>query len=404
MDSRTVKTQTDLKFHNLSIVYDIMRSGERLTRVELAKRSGLSLSSITRIVATLSKFGMIKEETVLNPHRIGRPVLMLENCPSVCYCLCIDVAVGSCKVAIVDLAQRISAYREIKLDVGSSFEHLIDSVSDILPKLVSEARTTVDKVLCCGISVAGHVVAEDGIIANCDFYHWMNVSAKAIVEEKLGIPALVENDCKAALTAEASLLQQNCTQGSDVAYVAFNKDGVGCACMTNGVMLRGSRNAAGELGHVSAQMIDNIAQGEHIGYFESQISQNAVIQQAKKIDPELNTMDAITNALESDDARLVPLMDKLGLYIAIAVNLINCMYNPDTIILNGALIFSNGRYLEAMQRMLDQTIFHEIQPELDIYLSKLGGNASLYGIAAIAIEYAVLAMMQNISLIDNAKN
>ena len=54
--------------------------------------------------------------------------------------------------------------------------------------------------------------------------------------------------------------------------------------------------------------------------------------------------------------------------------------------------------------MLDQTIFHEIQPELDIYLSKLGGNASLYGIAAIAIEYAVLAMMQNISLIDNAKN
>ena len=131
MDSRTVKTQTDLKFHNLSIVYDIMRSGERLTRVELAKRSGLSLSSITRIVATLSKFGMIKEETVLNPHRIGRPVLMLENCPSVCYCLCIDVAVGSCKVAIVDLAQRISAYREIKLDVGSSFEHLIDSVSDI---------------------------------------------------------------------------------------------------------------------------------------------------------------------------------------------------------------------------------------------------------------------------------
>lgn len=115
-------------------------------------------------------------------------------------------------------------------------------------------------------------------------------------------------------------------------------------------------------------------------------------------------MDAITNALESDDARLVPLMDKLGLYIAIAVNLINCMYNPDTIILNGALIFSNGRYLEAMQRMLDQTIFHEIQPELDIYLSKLGGNASLYGIAAIAIEYAVLAMMQNISLIDNAKN
>ena len=46
------KSQADLKFHNLKLVFDLVKQEGPISRASLAKRTGLSPTSMTRIRST----------------------------------------------------------------------------------------------------------------------------------------------------------------------------------------------------------------------------------------------------------------------------------------------------------------------------------------------------------------
>ena len=63
------KSQADLKFHNLKLVFDLVKQEGPISRASLAKRTGLSPTSMTRIVNVLKRIGLISEHSVA---RAGR--------------------------------------------------------------------------------------------------------------------------------------------------------------------------------------------------------------------------------------------------------------------------------------------------------------------------------------------
>lgn len=88
------------------------------------------------------------------------------------------------------------------------------------------------------------------------------------------------------------------------------------------------------------------------------------------------------------------MLQEVGEYIAIAISDISCAYNPDTIVLGGNLIAScTGCYHTVMQ-FVKKRLTRSVQPNLAVRLTKMGSNASLYGMSCIAVEQAIQRLLQ----------
>ena len=94
-------------------------------------------------------------------------------------------------------------------------------------------------------------------------------------------------------------------------------------------------------------------------------------------------------------------MNKVRKYIAVAINHISCAYNPNVIIVNGSLIRKCPDLFAKALIDLDKYMFKPIQYSVNIEYSKLGANASLFGIGEIACDKVFdLLVFKNKNTID----
>lgn len=398
MDSKKPRSQADLKYHNLQLVFDLLKREGPMSRAALAKRTGLSATSMTRIVNELQRIGLITEHAIAaTPGMSGRPGTLLEVRADAAYCLCVDTMPNLNKVTLVNLAARNVAYRELFIAAGASFQRMAEALKGMLPELCRDAGVSFKQVACCGVSVSGHVLANGRISASSQL-QWADVDGVGILERVLGMPAYVENDCKAALLGEQYLLSCAGENTENIAYLKLGWAGVGSAAIVDGRLLRGSRNAAGEIGRFNAQLEGMHAEKcEYKGSLECTISESAVISRAKSIDPAYGSLSSINEGLRAGDARLRAMFEEVCEYIAIAVSDISCAYNPDTIILSGNLLASCIGCYETVMQFVQKRLTRSIQPNLTVRLTKMGSNAGLYGISCIVVEETVKRMLMKFS-------
>lgn len=392
------KSQADLKYHNLKLIFDLVKREGPLSRAALAKRTGLSATSMTRIVNELQGIGLIAEHSIASAGTSGRPSTLLEIRASAAYCLCMDATPNVSKVSLVDLSAKNVAYRELIMAERTTFRKMAETLREILPELCRDAGVPVEKVACCGISISGHVL-ETGVISGSSQMCWADIDGDAILEEVLGMPAFVENDCKAALLGEQYLLSCAGESTENIAYLKLGWAGVGSAAIVDGRLLRGSRNAAGEIGLLNAGLEGlRTEKCEYRGSFERTISESAVIERAKEIDPAYGSLASINAGLKAGDPKLHALLLEVSEYIAIAISDISFAYNPDTIALWGNLFAGCAAFYPTVMQFVEKRLVRSVQPNLTVRLTKMGSNASLYGISCIVVEQTIQRILQKMDM------
>ena len=335
------RSQADLKYHNLKLIFDLVKREGPVSRASLAKRTGLSATSMTRIVNELLKIGVIAEHSIASVGTSGRPSTLLEIRSGAAYCLCMDAMPNMSKVTLVDLAARNVAYRELYMAEGAPFCQTAEELRKMLPELCRDAGVSPECVACCGISISGHVL-ETGRISASSQLQWADVDGVGILESTLDMPAFVENDCKAALLGEQHLLSCAGESTENIAYLKLGWAGVGSAA----------------------------------------------------IDSAYGSLASINEGLKAGDARLQAMLQEVGEYIAIAISDISCAYNPDTIVLGGNLIASCTGCYQTVMQFVKKRLTRSVQPNLAVRLTKMGSNASLYGMSCIAVEQAIQRLLQ----------
>ena len=70
------------------LIFDLVKREGPVSRAALAKRTGLSATSMTRIVNELLKIGVIAEHSIASVGTSGRPSTLLEIRSGAAYCLC----------------------------------------------------------------------------------------------------------------------------------------------------------------------------------------------------------------------------------------------------------------------------------------------------------------------------
>lgn len=256
--------------------------------------------------------------------------------------LCIDFGGTEIKLALVDGA-RVAASDRIPVR-GDATD--LASAVDAARALRAGTPTAL------GIAVPGVVDPATGRMlhanAKYDFLNDFDLRSWAVTE--LNLPAIVENDARAALVGETAT---GSAAGARDAVLVTLGTGIGTAAMMDGMPLRGHSGHAGILGgHVTTDITGPTCPCGNVGCAEALASSWALSQ----AHPDRAVRDLFTSDAHAD------MRDSfLHVWGATVVTLIH-MYDPSVVILSGGILRAGVAVSEPIERHVREHLWPSITP------------------------------------------
>jgi glucokinase len=183
----------------------------------------------------------------------GRPAEKVGLNGRAGWILAVEMGALKTTCAVVDLAGVILARRRVQLPVAQAPEGYLRSLSELLDELTREAEAasgyTVPRTNCvAAIALPARIDSQTRTpLRPTIMPTWDGFPVGAAMEEALGCPALLENDCSVRALGEAGHL------GSDSLPLISIQVGTGVGAGivdSSGLIIRGANGAAGDVGHI----------------------------------------------------------------------------------------------------------------------------------------------------------
>ncbi|MET9349986.1 ROK family transcriptional regulator [Streptomyces termitum] len=218
-----------------------------LSRVELARRTGLSSTAVTKAARPLIDDGYLYE---LPPERTapgaGRPVNPLAVAPDREYFVGLKISSDQVFGAVCDLRAGIRATAARPLDDCTPGAAAALS-AEVVDELLAADPAFRPRTRHLGVAVNGDVDRDGGRLRHSGLLGWRDVPLAELLTAATGLAVTVENDVRALTVAEHWF-----GEGIGTEYFALVTigAGIGSALVVNGQLLRGAYGVAGEVGHV----------------------------------------------------------------------------------------------------------------------------------------------------------
>ncbi|MEV4315181.1 ROK family transcriptional regulator [Actinocrispum sp. NPDC049592] len=236
-----------LRGYNDAVILGLVRSGESLTRVELAERSGLTPQAVSKIVARLTDAGVLESAGTRNVG-VGKPRTLLRLVPEGGLAFGVHVERDELRVVLVDLAGTVLDRVITPLSAGFGPSTLIDELARVIAAMRAVAM---DRLLGVGIGIVGPLDHRAGVVHDATgLPGWHDVPLRDLATKRLGVPVRVDKDTNVAVLAESW------RRGPDFRHAAviFAGTGLGAGLLLDGRVHRGARSGAGEFGHTTIQL------------------------------------------------------------------------------------------------------------------------------------------------------
>jgi predicted NBD/HSP70 family sugar kinase len=182
-----------------SVAIEVLVGGP-LSRTELARRLDLSQGSLTRLTKPLIESGLLIEVAEAGAPaeaRQGRPsqplAVVAESRSFIGFKITEDMVYG----VVTTLRSDIVARYDRPLTTHDPAE-----VADLLAEMTDELARAHPRLAGIGIGVGG-LVEDRAVVGESPFLQWRDVPLAGLVEERTGLPVVVENDVAALVEAEA---------------------------------------------------------------------------------------------------------------------------------------------------------------------------------------------------------
>lgn len=259
---------------------------------------------------------------------------------------------------------------------------------------VNEYRKTADDARLKAVSVVvpGTVKAEEGTVVKAPNLPCLDgFRLAAALTNKLGVPAILENDANAAAVGE---LWQGAAQGCRTIICVTLGTGVGGGIILDGELWRGVDGAAAEIGHMCVDPFGGVACtcGSR-GCLEVFASATAIVRMTREASPRHPdsllqgsanlTAQAIFEAGLKGDELALEIFRRMGVYLGIGLaNLINIL-NPEMIVIAGGVVNGWDLFEKHMRQEVEERAFPLVR--VKIVRAKCGDDAGLLGAARLAI-------------------
>ncbi|MDX3001760.1 ROK family transcriptional regulator [Kribbella solani] len=352
---------------NSSLLLAELRGG-LLSRTELAKRTGLSLPTVSEIVAELLRRGVVEErETALSGG--GRKPVLLALKADAGFVIGIKVTETRVIGVRTDLNAGIVARATAAVPADD-----VPTVVRVITRLVRGLRPKSAPLYGVGVGLAGVVDRASGVVRHATYADWRDVDLAGLLADKLGVPVVVDNDVNTLVANEQWF---GAGRGvSDMAVVSIGR-GIGLGMVLDGRLYRGAGGGAGEFGHLKVADGPDCACGGS-GCLEAVIGGPAILARTGQ-----RTLDDAAALARAGDAGARAVFDEVGRTLGTAVgNLVNLL-NPKLIVLAGEGTRAGELIRPGFDEMLRSSVFDGLQRDLEIVVDEWDDEAWARGAAGL---------------------
>lgn len=304
-----------------------------LSRVELARRTGLSSTAVTKAARPLIDDGYLHE---LPPERTapgaGRPVNPLAVTAEREFFVGVKISGDTLYGTVCDLRARTRASAHRPLgdrdpdSVCALLADLVDELLDTEPEFRSRTRHL-------GIAVSGDVDRDAGRVRYSGLSGWRDVPLAEMASRATGLVVTVENDVKAITVAEHWF-----GEGIGTEYFALVTigAGIGSGLVVNGQLLAGAYGVAGEVGHISIDPAGPLCHCGQVGCVEATASTDAILAAVRGATgrSELD-FDGAVQLARGEDPAARDAFARAGHAIGVGIASLVSLFGPERVVVTG---------------------------------------------------------------------
>ena len=373
-----------------SIIAYMAVNGES-TLAELTKELRISVPTITKLVQELAEEGIVSDLGKVETPGGRRPnVYGLTN--TTIYFAGINVGRDRMTYVITDLQNNI-----IQEVVDDTFEltdrsQCLERICSNIEHFINTCGIEKSKILGVGVCIVGRVNTQQG--RSYKYFTNVEESLRDIIESRIGIRVLVENDTRSRCYAEYTTGRSN--NEKDVIYLHLGL-GIAIGIVVDGKLYYGKSGFAGEFGHIPLFDNEKICFCGKKGCLETEISGIAIEEKmAELVKNGANTIlrpkyernepihiNDIIAAARNDDNLSIELIEEAGEKAGKAVAFLINIFNPETIIVGGTLAAAGDYIMLPLKSATNKYSLSLVYKDTKFRLSKMSDNAPAWGVAML---------------------
>ncbi len=292
----------------------------------------------------------------------------------------IDVGGTGLKGSVIDRRGNVFTKEQRPTRRERGPQAVIESILDFADDLAKESRdpSGANRVAAVGVAVPGLIDEENGIALMSVNLEWKDVPLRRLLQERLGVPAVVGHDVRTASVAEQLL---GAARGSkDFLFLTLGT-GIGAAVVLHGAVYVGAHDIGGEFGHMVVQPGGPLCGCGRRGCVETLASASAVVRRYRALTQapaDISTRDVAERVQAGDPvARQVwrEAIEALSMGIANYIALLD----PERVVIGGGMADAGQMLFEPLIAQLAREV--TLQPVPPVLPAALGNDAGYLGAA-----------------------
>lgn len=378
-------------------VFDLIRRGQVRTRSDVAQVTGLSRTAVTARLTALLESGLVVEADVESSTG-GRPPTLLAFNAAAGAVFAVAIGRSRTQLAVCDLSGTVLAASEADHPDGIGPDELFKRVRSDLRKLLRLAGVPIERVRGVGLSLPGIVDTATATCVEAPVMRgWDGVALAPYFADLVGVVVHVENDSKALALSEVN---GHLRTHPDLVVLKAST-GLGCGAFNNGVLIRGARGSAGEVGHSkSAAAAGRSCRCGEVGCLEAVAGGWALVQESAADGAEVAHVRDLVALAQVGDAdarrRIRESGRRVGEAMATVVNLLN----PSALVVGGDLAGAYDLFVAGLRETLYASAASWTSNDLVILPTTHGETAGRVGCAQLVVADVVSAAAVDRMLLD----
>jgi predicted NBD/HSP70 family sugar kinase len=355
----------DARRVNRGLLLRALHHGGPASRADLAKLVGLTPATVSSVVKELIDAELVRELGRTSGN-VGKPATVIGIRPDGRHLAAISLSDPDRVVgALVDLSGQVVEQRSTPRD-GVTGAAAVELVGALCDELLAAADRP---VLGIGVASPG-IVDPGGTVLNAARLDWHRVDVAGELRRHTSLPVHVANDANAAALAHLTFGPPHHT---DFMLVRVGQ-GVGVGIVLDGALFRGSRSAAGEIGHVVVDPNGAPCTCGKRGCLETVIS--------------APILDALL-AAEHRDRDTDEVLRHAGEHLGIALATVLSALDIGDVVLSGPDPVLTEPFRQAIVQAVAARTMPEISDELEIRPAGFGDDDVILGAAALVLDEEV---------------
>ena len=375
-----------LRSRNRLLVLETVQKRGRISRVDIARATGLSRTTVSSIVAELLDEGVLTEPAD-GPARPaspggGRPATPLSLNPDGGGVLGVHLGHDGIRVLFTNLSGGVLGEHHRELDVDHRPDDALAHVAETALGLVAGAGHDIGRVFGMGVAVSAPVRSRSHAPGLPSLLpDWTRVDIAGCLRERLGLPVHVGNDANLGALAEWTF---GAGRGvNDLIYVMLS-DGVGAGLILGGRPYEGATGTAGEFGHVAVVDGGYVCRCGNRGCLETVVGARALAAAFAHIRGPGTTIADVVALLATDDPGALRVVADAGRMVGRALSGICAMLDPRLVVVGGEVAAAGRPLLDGVREVLAERLPPAISQGVQVVAGRLGERAEALGAVALA--------------------